>query len=378
MLKPGDCRTLLKELPDNSVDSIVTDPPYELAFMGKTWDASGIAYNVNVWKECLRVLKPGGHLLAFGGTRTHHRMVCAIEDAGFEIRDELAWLYSSGFPKSLDISKALGKIGEDAETWQGWGTALKPAHEPITLARKPIPTTLIQNVSRYGTGGLNIDASRIAGDPVPINKLEQWSGFGEQKRPDYTTEINTRGRWPANVLLDEYAAEELDRQSGISTSGDDRPLKGTGGIWTTGNGVPCGPQYGDTGGASRFFYVAKPSRAEREAGCELLPVKSAGEVVGRREDAVRNTHPTVKPITLMRYLCVMVTPPGGIILDPFMGSGSTGCACVQERFRFIGIDLHDEHVAIAKARIAYWQTHTHTQETPLAKALDTRNDAALF
>lgn len=403
LLKQGDCRELLKSLPDNSVDSIVTDPPYELAFMGKKWDASGIAYDVNVWKACLRVLKPGGHLLACGGTRTHHRMTCAIEDAGFEIRDELDWLYSSGFPKSMDVSKAIDKaagytrasasvpnhlnkvygkgmgggawnapseppVTEAAKQWDGWGTALKPAREPIVLARKPLTTTIAESLQTHGTGAINIDATRIAGEDVPVNRLEAWSGFGQVAQPDYVQEVNSKGRWPSNVLLDEHAAAELDAQSALD---------------------------GEFG-ASRFFYVAKPSRAEREAGCEQLPVRTAGEATGGRkegsaglnspragagrstEEGVRNFHPTVKPITLMRYLCVLVTPPGGTVLDPFMGSGTTGCACVQEGFRFIGFDLEADHLAIAKARIDYWTTHRHTSESPLAKALDTRNEPALF
>jgi len=430
LLKQGDCRTLLKELPDNSVDSVITDPPYELAFMGKKWDASGIAYNVDMWKECLRVLKPGGHLLAFGGTRTHHRMTCAIEDAGFEIRDELDWLYSSGFPKSLDVSKVIDKqaghtrasasvpnmknkvygkgmgggewgapselpITEAAKQWNGWGTALKPAHEPIVLARKPLVVSVAENLQTHGTGALNIDATRIAGEDVPINKLEAWSGFGQVQRPDYAQEINSKGRWPANVILDEYAAAELDAQSGETNSGDSREDRGTGGIWHKGNGVPCGPQYGDNGGASRFFYVAKASRTERELGCEHLPTKSAGEATGgrtegsdglnspragagRTSEGVHNFHPTVKPILLMQYLCLLITPPGGIVLGPLMGSGSTGCGCVQEGFRFIGFDLEAEHVDISKARIAYWTTHKHKIDTPLGRALDARNEASLF
>ena len=242
----SDCIKALRDMKDNSVDSIVTDPPYELGFMGKSWDASGIAFNLEVWQEALRVLKPGGFLLAFSGSRTYHRMAVAIEDAGFEIRDQIMWVYGSGFPKSLNIAKALDKaqgiepivvgsrpqsgakfkmIADDidnggfnnpnrtefeiteptsdlAKQWQGWGTALKPAHEPIVVARKPLIDTVAANVLTYGTGGLNIDESRVLGEPVPINKLEEWSGCGQKIEPEYERTINNQGRWPANVIHD--------------------------------------------------------------------------------------------------------------------------------------------------------------------------------
>ena len=382
-LHQGDCRIVMANLADNSVDSIVTDPPYELAFMGRKWDASGIAYDVKMWEHCLRVLKPGGHMLSFGGTRTHHRMIAAIEDAGFDIRDCLMWLYGTGFPKSLNIG-------------DGWGTALKPAWEPIVLARKPLSISVAENKSLYGTGALNINACRVGSSNRPLRTIEQVEngsmfGLGSGMATGQTDE----GRWPANVLLDEVSAAMLDEQSGDTEAGDPREDRGTGGIWHEGNGVPCGPQYGDIGGASRFFYVAKASRGEREAGCDALPVRTAGEATGGRAEGsaglnspragasrttngVRNFHPTVKPILLMRYLCLLVTPPAGLVLDPFMGSGSTGCGAVQEGFSFIGCDLEADHVAIAKARITYWQSHKHTMTTPLAKALDKRSEAALF
>lgn len=508
VLKQGDCRKLLKSLPDNSVDSIVTDPPYELAFMGKKWDGSGIAYDVKMWEECLRVLKPGGHMLAFGGTRTHHRMTCAIEDAGFEIRDELDWLYASGFPKSLNVSKLIDRqaghtrasasvpnmknkvygkgmgggewnapseppVTDAAKQWEGWGTALKPAREPIILARKPMDVSIGENVQKHGTGALNIDACRIGseertykGSGANLTKLANHAkgdtGIGSWDGHSKDETFTAKGRWPANLLLshspdcvcvgahtvpgyainrwddgakpfgdgaghpftseqqpDEVVEEwqcvpecpvrQLDEQSGDrpgfvsngnatvgeASNGITPFRRGTGGIWHHGNGIPCGPQYSDNGGASRFFYVAKPSRAEREAGCEQLPVKSAGEATGgrsegsdglnspragagRTSDGVHNFHPTVKPILLMRYLCLLITPPGGIVLDPFMGSGTTGCGAVQEGFKFIGFDLEAEHVAIAKARIDYWTTHKHESDSPIAKALDTRNDPVLF
>ena len=419
----GDSLKLASILEDNSVDAVVTDPPYELGFMGKSWDASGIAYRVDLWRELLRVLKPGGHLLAFGATRTYHRMTCAIEDAGFEIRDSIHWLYGTGFPKSLDVPKAIDKRREDdprpvcrflraamdargvtskqiaerfgfhsrmvdhwaardtdsqptvptvpqwellrslvgfgpeldaevyrlngrkgtlgeawqsaeivgtlarpsgrpvvtsfqdgahdhsirapatdlAKQWDGWGTALKPAHEPVVMARKPLAGTVAVNVTEFGTGAINVDASRI-GD-----------------------------RWPANVLLDDGAADLL-------------------------------------GEPSRFFYVAKPGRKERDAGCESLPVRDASVTVERDPDSAgaanpragagrnggaRNYHPTVKPIELMRYLCRLVTPPGGLVLDPFLGSGTTGVAALREGFEFVGVEQSAEYAEIAAARITH-------------------------
>jgi site-specific DNA-methyltransferase (adenine-specific) len=286
-----------------SVDAIVCDPPYGLSFMGKGWD-HGVP-GVDFWVEALRVLKPGGHLIAFGGTRTYHRLAVAIEDAGFEVRDCLMWLYGSGFPKSHNLR------GE----WQGWGTALKPAYEPVILARKPLRGTVADNMAQWGTGGLNIDATRVGDEG---------------------------GRWPANVILDEEAAAALDAQSGI-------------------------------GGASRFFYTAKASRSEREAGLDGVEVKQAGSVRGHNKHKPRlagdgrvnpqitepqraNHHPTVKPIALMRYMIRLVVPRGAVVLDPFMGSGSTGCAAMVEGMQFIGIDIIPEYVEIARLRLAWWSS----------------------
>lgn len=338
----GDCRDVLATIADNSIDSIVTDPPYELGFMGKAWDASGIAYDVTVWQQCYRVLKPGGHLIAFGGSRTYHRMAVAIEDAGFEIRDQIQWIYGSGFPKSLDVSKALdnkdyhrpgsknNERGRDkttgiyqykynehthttpatdlAKQWQGWGTALKPAHEPAVLARKPLCGTVADNVTTWGVGAINVDATRV-GDEVMFNKPA--ASLGNQRtmsggiaNPNYESHT-TSGRWPANVIFDEEAASLL-------------------------------------GEPSRFFYIAKASKAEREAGLDAP--------TGQRA----NIHTTVKPIALMRYLVRMVTPKGGVVLDPFTGSGSTGCAAVLENCNFIGIDIMSEYIEIAEHRIAYY------------------------
>ena len=455
----GNNLDILPTLPDNSVDSIVTDPPYELGFMGKKWDNSGIAYSVELWQQCLRVLKPGGHLLAFGGTRTFHRIAVAIEDAGFEIRDSIAWMYGSGFPKSLDVSKAIdrgegqnrerqlqftawmrstgitaeqineatqtsmewhyltdksqpaiatadlfdklrpylpevpeyierlvaertgiewtaykqrkviakkttnltpyqniggqNKSGEinqtapatpEAEKWQGWGTALKPAFEPIIVARKPLIGTVAENVLQYGTGGLNIDGSRIS----YVNEADggDWDRFkGHQSKKTIRKNLlegdkelfaervdngKQSGRWPANVILDDYTAELLDEQSD----------------------------------ASRFFYIAKASKRDRNEGLEELPAERhadrekadgvGGENPRNRTNTPRqNFHPTVKPTQLMRYLVKLVTPPGGIVLDPFTGSGSTGKAAILEGFDFIGIELTKEYLPIIEGRLKH-------------------------
>jgi hypothetical protein len=328
----GDCLEQLRGLPDCSVDSIVTDPPYGLSFMGKKWDYD--VPSVEVWQECLRVLKHGGHLLAFAGTRTQHRMAVRIEDAGFEIRDMIAWVYGSGFPKSLDVSKAIDKaagaerevvgkrttgIGtgggctpimgdgnrditapstDAAKQWNGWGTALKPAIEPITVARKPLIGTVAENVLQHGTGAINVDGCRVEG-----------------------------GRWPANFIHD--GSEEATDLLGDS---------------------------------ARFFYCAKASKKDRDEGCEGMDERQRDE--SRKQGNVggdnprnrgvqlrSNHHPTVKPTDLMRYLCRLVTPPNGIVLDPFMGSGSTGKAAILEGFGFVGIEREAEYIDIAKARI---------------------------
>jgi len=378
----GDCLETLKTLPDNYVDSVVTDPPYGLKFMGKKWD-----YDVpsrDIWIEVLRVLKPCGHLLSFGGTRTYHRMVVAIEDAGFEIRDQIQWLYGSGFPKSqnvaIQIDKQAGVIGnrgkgfnaagqgvglnqnkelrsdhpdyvapsaitEEAKQWQGWGTALKPANEPIVLARKPLEKglTVNQNVLKWGCGALNIDASRIGTQNTKskhCSNANQKKTMGAFNEWDGSYREVTQGRWPANVLLDERAAEMLDLQSGPCKTGNIKAgtLQGFGkGANTYGEGcVQREFQTDAATGASRFFYVAKASKRERNAGLE----------------GITNGHPTIKPIRLMEYLIKLVTPPTGIVLDPFMGSGSTGVAAHNLGFGFIGCEMNDEYIEIAKKRIA--------------------------
>lgn len=549
-IEQGDCVELMAAMPDACVDAIVTDPPYGLEFMGKDWDRIGdvrqpgdptftdvdnpygrskvrmggsavyrapeTANRMQAWheawtREAFRVLKPGGHLLAFGGTRTYHRLACAVEDAGFEIRDSIMWIYGSGFPKSMNVSKAIdkaargvpqggtdpsspnhgqyktqvteGKRGEGdhgqgfgagpgqfmlkpgdvdpatgrvvlsvgtplkrmipgadqnatgswdkdngrefipietapataaAQEWDGWGTALKPAHEPIVVARKPLIGTVIKNVQTHGTGALNIDASRVTwgeeGDKSAARKAQGYSeaakkALGSVPASESTTMFTgevigtdaTAGRWPANIILthsigcveagtrrvpsgtaqepdgkqmsrhiygatgtlgrdvtyadadgqetmeashcvDGCPVAELNRQSGTSKSsgGQAGPLGRSDiyGAWA-GESEKRDPGYGDVGGASRFFYCAKANKKERNAG-----------LTGR------NAHPTVKPIALMRYLVRMVTPPGGLVLDPFLGSGTTGCAAVQEDFDFIGLELNPEYVAIAEARIA--------------------------
>ena len=328
----GDCREILQTLPDHSIDAVVTDPPYGLAFMGKKWDYS--VPSVEIWQQCLRVLKPGGHLLAFAGTRTQHRMAVNIEDAGFEIRDMIAWVYGSGFPKSHDVSKAIdkaagaerevvgfdptcrlainknlnddkwGKIGqqgaditapatESAKQWSGWGTALKPALEPITVARKPLCGTVAANVLQYGTGGINVDGCRVGTWLLPEATAGQ-EKIVTFKRGVMVTPERT-GRWPANLIHD-----DSDEPSSL------------------------------LGDAARFFYCAKANKKDRGEG---------------------NNHPTVKPTDLMRYLCRLITPPNGTVLDPFMGSGSTGKACMLEGFHFIGIEMEREYYEQARRRI---------------------------
>ena len=435
----GSNLDVLPTLPDNSVDAIVTDPPYELGFMGKSWDSSGIAYSVELWQECLRVLKPGGHLLAFGGSRTWHRIAVAIEDAGFDVRDSIAWLYGSGFPKSLDIAKAINKsagvefeakpasgvgfmnstddgynttlnqlsqVGEsteEAKKWQGWGTALKPAFEPVVVARKPLVGTVAANVLLWGVGGLNIDGSRIQSDitqdpnyrPNAANHKGHGSSFsvgGDNLRaitdlPDSGFH-NSAGRWPTNIILDEHTAGLLDEQSGISKSTGGRIGKketsnidfGLSGKYEKGD-----PGFGDVGGASRFFYVAKASKKDRNEGLEDLEAQrhadreSADGVGGdnprnRTNQAKQNFHPTVKPTALMEYLVKLVTPPGGTVLDPFTGSGSTGKAALLNGFKFIGIELTADYLPIIEGRLK------HAAETYAAKATEeeTKEQETLF
>jgi DNA modification methylase len=452
----GDCREVLRGIADASVDAVVCDPPYELGFMGKAWDSSGIAYDVTVWRECLRVLKPGGHLIAFGGSRTYHRLACAVEDAGFQIRDQVLWLYGNGFPKSLDVSKAIDKldvseaqqarryrftewvrstgltakqideatgtymgghytthssqpavmtrahldavrhligpvpawvereceirtiesqnmaarevIGQSdngqargwadaglagykaeyaitapatdaARQWAGWGTALKPAHEPAVLARKPLVGTVAENVLAYGTSGINVDGCRVGtdGGTAGCSAGPSRGILGDGLNGACGRPVPGLGRWPANLIHD-----GSDETVGIFPGEEDNS-------------------------AARFFYCAKASRADREFGLsDDTPEVSAEDRVGReagsagmdnpragagRTLAGRNHHPTVKPIALMRHLVRLVTPPGGVVLDPFTGSGSTGVAAKLEYMQFIGIEQNAEYAALAQARI---------------------------
>jgi DNA modification methylase len=410
----GDCREVMATLDAESVDAIVSDPPYGLSFMGKGWD-HGVP-GVEFWTEALRVAKPGAHLLAFGGTRTYHRLACAIEDAGWEIRDCVMWVYGSGFPKSHDVSKAIDKaagaerprvpggqggnnailgarkrgeaisgeaISGEAIQWSGWGTALKPAWEPIIVARKPLVGTVAENVLTHGTGAINVDACRVASsdqiaavtgkatlcgtrdgydrpwkhDPAALAARQERANAAIEK-------ANTLGRWPANLIHDGseevvelFPATKSGGLSGVTYHTNAKPGDGWGRIGSGGSGT-C---HGDSGSAARFFYCAKASKADRDEGCEGLPLRKEGTWGGEEDDLSdgkkkihpsRNHHPTVKPTALMRYLCRLVTPPGGVVLDPFTGSGSTGKAATLEGFRFIGIEREAEYVEIAKARIA--------------------------
>lgn len=405
----GDCLDVMASMEPNSVDAIVTDPPYGLAFMGKDWD-HGVP-GVPFWKAALRVAKPGAHLLAFGGTRTFHRLAVAIEDAGWGIRDTVMWVYGSGFPKSHDVSKAIDKAAgaenivgtkpdrwtgkgnalnfstdrpqveckvtapatPEAEQWVGWGTALKPAWEPIIVARKPLQGTVAANVLAWGTGAINVDGCRVgdnAGWSYPNGRGgEGWHGRESLSRNLTEPMQATQGRWPANVTHD--GSDEVMALFPVTTSVPFSRRGGTGNVWSG----PITEQYGelgytDTGSAARFFYCAKASRADRDEGLDGLPLRGKNEVYGdglntatKLDPALHtaesvaawpqrhNHHPTVKPTDLMRWLVRLVTRPGGVVLDPFMGSGSTGKAAVLEGMRFIGIEQDAEYLEIARRRI---------------------------
>lgn len=402
----GDCLNILPTLEENSVDAIVTDPPYGLSFMGKDWDhgVPGEAF----WREALRVAKPGAHLLAFGGSRTVHRLTCAIEDAGWEIRDTIMWVYGSGFPKSHDVSKAIDReagaeniIGAKpdrwtgkgnslnfstdrlqteckitapatplARQWDGWGTALKPAHEPIIMARKPFPGTVAQNVTTWGTGAINVDGGRVGTEDVlSFGSRQLGDGIKYGKcNPTTEGEQNPNGRWPANLIHD--GSEEVLACFPVTGASNTRqptgkpmfPTSGCAVVWNA-NSVMDTMQRGhdDNGGsAARFFYCAKASKADRDEGLEGFEERQQRTTYDKRvrdmhgNDSGRsrtNHHPTVKPTDLMRYLVRLVTPPNGIVLDPFMGSGSTGKAAILEGFGFVGIEKEQEYIDIAGARI---------------------------
>lgn len=406
----GDNRQILPTLAENSIDAIVTDPPYELGFMGKSWDASGVAFDPATWREALRVLKPGGHLIAFSGSRTYHRMAVAIEDAGFEIRDQIMWIYGSGFPKSHNISKGIDKSenkevwennnygggnskceqcgkwiisgspcqcpkavvefkSDEAKQWDGWGTALKPAHEPMVLARKPLVGTVAANVLTYGTGGLNIDGARVGSEVIKTNGRGSMDGTTPivPLNPNFQGSQHT-GRWPANVIhdgSDEVVALFPDTgKSGVAVRRNGNSAKGMFAVAIAEGSADVG--FRDSGSAARFFYCAKASKRDRNEGLDGFEAKitndntppgSKGSNSPRagagRGGATANHHPTVKPTDLMRYLCRLITPPNGTVLDPFMGSGSTGKAAMYEGFKFIGIEMTDEYLPIAKARIEF-------------------------
>lgn len=477
----GDMRAILPALAADSFEVVITDPPYDLpgGFMNKSWDKTGIAFNSQTWREVMRVLKPGGYVLAFGGTRTFHRIACALEDAGFEYRDTLCWLYGSGFPKSLSIDKSIDKavgverkvigrangvgstntksLGEYAteynatlptsdlaKEWSGWGTALKPAWEPILMARKPFSGTVALNIQKHGAGALNIDACRIgyeeggslATNPSRRTHINGGNGGNIISHENERRVVipNKSGRWPANVVLSHseacvktgrtqvkarvinrfddgakpfgegaghpYTSESLgnengnetidtydceldcavrllDEQTGVLTSGEPMGVRHTDSVNAYGLdpgriGTPV-TGFGDSGGASRFFYTSKSSVYEREVGLEAMPKQSRGAADGAAvsntnkgpTNAIRpddgtvsaNNHPTVKPLDLMRWLVKLVTKPGGTVLDCFMGSGSTGCAAVIEGMNFVGIEAEVDYVAIAEKRIAYWKNH---------------------
>tara|TARA_B100001939_G_scaffold157272_1_gene135902 strand:+ start:6960 stop:8243 length:1284 start_codon:yes stop_codon:yes gene_type:complete len=416
-LHNGDCLNVLKMMIEDEVfvDSIVTDPPYELGFMGRSWDSTGIAFQKETWELCFKVLKPGGHLLAFSGSRTYHRMAVAIEDAGFEIRDQVMWLYGSGFPKSMNVGKALDKkLGNERESfgtklkkagdmrggnyvkggdyksieieitkgnteWEGWGTALKPAHEPLVLARKPLSeNSVVDNVLKHRTGGINIDECRVEGN--------------DAKYPDTNPDFRDQGRQSKeNMGIDKLSfgqTENVKRKKVVRKSRDEN------GVWTNDNsGMKAeGSEYADADPRGRFpsnvmhdgsgsikelfedkskyFYCAKTSKAERNQGLDNF-IKKNKVFNGQSPNASKdmkgveqkfttkpsaNIHPTVKPIKLMKYLCRLITPKGGTILDPFMGSGSTGMAAKEENFDFVGIEKEEEYFNIATARIESVET----------------------
>ena len=381
----GDCLKVLPTLPDNSIDSIITDPPYGLSaarnsgkkskggFMGKKWDYDVPA--VAIWQECLRVLKPGGHLLCFASTRTQHRMAINIEDAGFEVRDLISWIYGSGFPKNHNIEKAIGKLSPTvnaAKNFSGWGTALKPAMELITLARKPFQGTVAANVLEHGTGGINIDGCRVSytneadkASATPQGactaKVGALAGGTQNERTRSNFERpEQKGRFPANVLLQHHedckydGTKEVKNKGGVPQTSVTKnrtvyaqikertgfthyfdPETGTETVesWNCVDDCPI-KEMDEQAGASRFFYCSKASKKDRT-----------------ENKTIENKHPTVKPTKLMQYLCRLVTPVNGVVLDPFAGSGTTGKAARLEGFNFIGIELEEEYYKTAQRRL---------------------------
>lgn len=451
----GDSLKILDTIEPNSIDAIITDPPYELGFMGKKWDATGIAYNVELWKKAFNVLKSGGFLLAFGGSRTFHRIACAIEDAGFEIRDTIMWLYGSGFPKSFDLGKAveskilngsantqlfrkldgeliergnygyakianeqgarpadyneiddkrIGKINyqtEEGKKWDGWGTALKPAYEPIIVARKPVEESVVNNILKYGVGGINIEECRVGNEIIKGGSMPKMNSksdginiynFGKKNAERIKREDN-QGRFPANVILtyDDSDAEEVcsgmpDTKSAYNEDGkhETNIHRQNADILKYGYSQRIDSGYNDEGSAARYFYCAKASKKDRDAGLTQFEEISTGELQGGRKEGSagsmmlnadgttrvnpfagggggvkKNFHPTVKPVELMQYLVRLVVPAGGAILDIFNGSGSTGKAVAFENrernkdYKYIGIELDAQYCEISRYRIDY-------------------------
>lgn len=413
----GDCLTVMRGMPDACIDSVVCDPPYGIRFMGKAWDGADIEktfretnldadrrarggraaaagkyeltptamlafqqFSKNWAREAFRVLKPGGHLLSFASTRTYHRMVCGIEDAGFEIRDQIGWVFGSGFAKAQLWTQGKADDG-DAESaqmtaagFEGWARGgLKPAWEPICVARKPVIGNVAENVLAHGTGGLNIDACRVPTDDnlnggAYAASASPWAASGSLHETTGREFVQPLGRFPANLIHDGSdevlaAFPQAVGQIADASSSSSRKTQNVYGAMTRGNGRDgeSGARRGDTGSAARFFYCAKTSRADRNEGCGGLVARAVGDdravaadnAFQRGATLRLNTHPTVKPTDLMRYLCRLVTPPMGTVLDPFMGSGSTGKAAVKEGFRFVGVDLSAEYLAIAERRIAH-------------------------
>ncbi len=323
----GDSKKILKTIPSNSIDSIVTDPPYEIGFMGKRWDSTGIAYDMELWRECLRVLKPGGYCAAFGATKSYHRMAVAVEDAGFEIRDTLFWLYGSGFPKGKNIDTACQQRGiATPEAFKGYWSTLKPCTEPIVLAQKPFKRSILDNLLLYGVGAMNIDECRI-GDEVRFNppthkgKTVAMGDYSHCNGQGSTV----KGRYPGNVIMSDEVLQTLAKTQ------------------------------------QPYFYCPKATKTEREFGLDTLADGTRQCYNGAKDGAIggkkisKNIHPTVKPLELMQWLCRLITPKNGIILDPFCGSGSTGIAAVTQGYSFEGVDMSAEYLAIADARITAWQ-----------------------
>lgn len=392
----GDNIFSLKKLPDNSIDSVVTDPPYGLSFMNKKWDYD--VPSVEFWKEVYRVLKPGGHILSFGGTRTYHRMVVNIEDAGFEIRDQIMWLYGSGFPKSFNIGKAVDKMGDitkGTSPYEGWGTALKPANEPICVARKPLSEkSVAENVIKWGTGGINIDGCRIDlnGDDTSRKVIDNKNEINiiNSNKIGSIDDKWKEGRFPANLIFECICDEVIKGERGEVKETQPRNKRfdptqhNSKNIYESDNTFTT-KDYNDKGdthtnpdclcrmldeqsvGSSRFFYNAKVSKSERNMGLDGFEEKVIeGRDQGQDERNVAfktrtspraNTHPTVKPINLMTYLCRLVTPENGIVLDPFMGSGSTGISAQLEGFRFCGMEMDEDYFKIAEARINSYESY---------------------